>query len=224
MKRTLEADIEPQYNLIDSFWNAGFRVPGDIVTLLTAMAPGSPLSVDVPMVGSANRQTVLRFVQGPSTCTVSGDYFLSLDRRSSDSILTAAWSNTTKIDTDVFSLTKRHRCRYANYRSAARLLSHILESALSSNEPLFTVVLVCREGKERSLVVLLVLLMMLHGLHLMGRNEEAQTLDERVAYMTKHLFHIQLGALAVTRHSTDKFKMLFNQLGMQLASLPLYTQ
>lgn len=225
MKRTLEADIEPQYNLIDLLWTAGYRVPSPILIALTALGPyqvDQPLSIDVPIL-LGSRKTTVRFIQGridDDFSTVHCDLFLALDKKTEASSLTAAWTNTTKIDTDIFSLEKRWRCRYGHYRSMLNLLSSILWKAFNQGGgELFIVVLACKAGKERSLLVFLVLLMMLHGLHLLELEKDSALVD-RVKYMNNQLFEIQsLGGYPLTAHGTEKFKTLFNLLGMQLASL-----
>jgi len=186
--------------LLHMFKSTPYTVPLNPLTQL-ANAPACPvLQIDVPIKTDC-RSFTLRFVQcsREQECD-SGDRVFCLDKRVPE--LTAAWSNTTRIDNELFSLERRHQARrYAHYHSAAQLLLQVLQAAEEHEGSIYSVVMVCRRGRERSLLLLMVWLSLLHALH----TEQAHALP--------------LGALAATAHATEKFKGFFNVLEMHLSPL-----
>ncbi len=141
------------------------------------------------------------------------------------SIINSAWTDTIKINSDIFAAEKPVRYRYAHFRSAANALYHILETAVRLDRPAsdpFTVVLLCKAGKERSLLMLLVFLTMLHGNYLMQQSP-LEKLADRISYMKGRLSELQLDVVApgLTQRATAIFKTYFNSLGFHLAMLPV---
>jgi hypothetical protein len=142
------------------------------------------------------------------------------------SIISSAWTDTNKINNEVFGSPDSVNPRkvYAAYKSVADALIHILDAAHASsetdNENPFTVVIVCDVGKERSLLLTVVMLVMLHALSLMNKSPN-HSLRARVAYMKQKLQQLDLSTLArnLVKQATPSIQSCCDRLPLSLAYL-----
>lgn len=135
-------------------------------------------------------------------------------------LINQAWTDTTQVQNKIFALNYSARV-YADYMSIANALFHILENGWRATP--YTVVLMCRVGTERSLLVLALFMLMLHGVRVMSDLRPEATLVERVTYMRRVIEGVDMSTF-FGADTTEAFVSHLKLLSHKLANLPVYEE
>jgi hypothetical protein len=135
-------------------------------------------------------------------------------------LINQAWTDTSLVQNKIFALNYNARV-YADYMSIANALFHILENGWRATP--YTVVMMCRVGTERSLLVLALFMLILHGVRVMNELRPEATLVERVTYMRHVMEEVDMSEF-FGAHATEVFASHLKLLSHKLANLPVYAE